>query len=188
MKKKLLILGAGGHGKCCLDIAREMNCYDVICFLDDNAVGSVVNGAEVIDHISNLEKYYGKFQSVFPAIGNNVIRKELMTRAKNLGYEIPLLVSNKSYVSEYAHVGEGTVMFPCSVIESNASVGSGCIITANTTISHDAVVCDFSLIYSNSAVRANATVGMLSRIGSGCVIRFGMTVEAGSDILDGTIV
>ncbi|MFR2767073.1 MAG: hypothetical protein ACLTAI_01250 [Thomasclavelia sp.] len=30
--KKLLIVGAGGHGRCCLDIVRDLNCYDEISF------------------------------------------------------------------------------------------------------------------------------------------------------------
>lgn len=34
----LLIVGAGGHGRCCLDIARDMNMFDKISFLDDNQI------------------------------------------------------------------------------------------------------------------------------------------------------
>ena len=30
--RKLLIVGAGGHGRCCLDIIRDLNCYDEISF------------------------------------------------------------------------------------------------------------------------------------------------------------
>lgn len=36
--KKLLIVGAGGHGRCCLDIAKSLSCYDEIAFLDDPMV------------------------------------------------------------------------------------------------------------------------------------------------------
>lgn len=35
--KKLLIIGSGGHGRCCLDIARDMNIYDQIAFLDEQS-------------------------------------------------------------------------------------------------------------------------------------------------------
>ncbi|MFQ7840628.1 hypothetical protein NQ543_06950 [Thomasclavelia spiroformis DSM 1552] len=28
----MLIVGAGGHGRCCLDIIRDLNCYDEISF------------------------------------------------------------------------------------------------------------------------------------------------------------
>ena len=46
---KLIIVGAGGHGRCCLDIAREK--YDEIVFLDDGLVGQIVNDFKVIDKI-----------------------------------------------------------------------------------------------------------------------------------------
>ena len=32
---RLLIIGAGGHGRCCKDIASRMGIYETIDFLDD---------------------------------------------------------------------------------------------------------------------------------------------------------
>ena len=46
---KLIIVGAGGHGRCCLDIAREK--YAEIVFLDDGLVGQIVNDCKVIGKI-----------------------------------------------------------------------------------------------------------------------------------------
>ena len=40
---KLLILGAGGHGRCCLDIALDMGCFEDIAFLDDGHIQAVSN-------------------------------------------------------------------------------------------------------------------------------------------------
>ena len=39
--RKLLIIGAGGHGRCCLDIARDMDIFDKISFLDDNQINKM---------------------------------------------------------------------------------------------------------------------------------------------------
>ena len=41
--KKLLIIGAGGHGRCCLDIARDMDIFDKISFFDDNHIDNCFN-------------------------------------------------------------------------------------------------------------------------------------------------
>ena len=49
--KKLLIIGAGGHGRCCFDIAKRMNLYDTIHFLDDNS-----NDNYVVGKINDLSK------------------------------------------------------------------------------------------------------------------------------------
>ena len=43
---KLIIVGAGGHGRCCLDIAREK--YDEIIFLYDGIVSKKINDCKFI--------------------------------------------------------------------------------------------------------------------------------------------
>lgn len=188
MKKNLLIVGAGGHGRCCLDIARESQRYDEISFLDDGCVGSIVNGARVLDTISNLKNYKKEYQDVFVAIGNNKFRRELQRMANAEGYCIPTFISDKAYVSTYAIIGKGSVIFPGAVIEANVSIGNGCIVTSNATINHDAILESYVLVYSNTVIRPNTKIKELARIGSGCVIRFGSTIEFEADISDGTIV
>ena len=45
---KLLILGAGGHGVNCLEIARSMGSFEEIVFLDDGHVDEEICGCPVI--------------------------------------------------------------------------------------------------------------------------------------------
>ena len=51
---KLLIIGAGGHGKCCFDIANRMNCFDSIDFIDDKV--TVVLGKTVVGKQEDIKK------------------------------------------------------------------------------------------------------------------------------------
>ena len=48
MKKKLLIIGASGHGKVVADIALKMNKWKNIAFLDDDESIKSSMGIEVI--------------------------------------------------------------------------------------------------------------------------------------------
>lgn len=185
---KLLIVGAGGHGRCCLDIARSMNIYDEINFLDDNNVGTVINDSIIIGTMDEMSSYYIEYENIFIAIGNNEVRKQLLLKAERIGYNLVNLISPYSVISPYAHINKGCVVFPHVVVEANSSIGNGCIITANTTINHDAVIEDYCLIYSNTVIRPNALIKSLSRIGSECSVSFGAVVKAGSDIFDGTVV
>jgi sugar O-acyltransferase (sialic acid O-acetyltransferase NeuD family) len=184
---KLLIVGAGGHGRCCLDIVRENNVYEEICFLDDSGMGSIVNGVKIAGNIESLNSYSSDYH-VFVAVGNNVFREKLMIQAKELGHKVITLVSSKSIVSDYAIVQEGTVVFPGAVVEANAKIGRGCIIAANTTINHDAVIEDYALVNSNSVIRPNAVLKSKAKVGSRCVVTFGQTIEAEQEILDGQTV
>ncbi|WP_270640588.1 NeuD/PglB/VioB family sugar acetyltransferase [Longibaculum muris] len=186
--KKLLIVGAGGHGRCCLDIARDMNIYDEICFLDDLHMNEVINDCEVIGTIDEMSSYYPEYVDIFIAIGNNQLRKKLNMQAKEIGYQLASLISPFSYVSSYANINEGTVVFPHAVIEANVYVGKGCIISSNTTLNHDSIIKDNCLIYSNSVIRPNVIIESLTKIGSHCVISFGIRIESNSVINDGSVI
>ena len=83
---KLIIIGAGGHGRCCLDIAREK--YDEIIFLDDGLVGQTVNDCKVVGKINEMKKLFPEYSDIFIAVGNNAFRKQLYDQAKEIGYNI----------------------------------------------------------------------------------------------------
>lgn len=185
---KLLIVGAGGHGRCCLDIARSMNIYDEICSLDDGHVNEIVNDCKVVGTIDEMTSYYIEYEHIFIAVGNNELRKKLINQAKSIGYTMDRLISPLSYVSPYATVKEGTVIFPYAVIEANAYIGKGCIITSNTTVNHDAYINDYCLIYSNSVIRPNTNIGSMTRINSHSIISFGTALKENSDIKEGSVI
>ena len=183
---KLIIVGAGGHGRCCLDIAREK--YDEIIFLDDGLVGQTVNDCKVVGKINEMKVLFPEYLDIFIAVGNNAFRKQLFNQAKEIGYNIITLISNEATVSKYASIKQGSVIFPHAVIEPNAMIGSNCIICANATINHDAIIHDDCLIYSNTVIRPNVIIHGLTRIGSNCTVTFGKEIEEGSDIKDGEVV
>lgn len=186
--KRLLIVGAGGHGRCCLDIARDMNIYDEINFLDDSNVNGIINDAKIVGSIQDMDKYINEYPYIFIAIGNNIVRKELCEKAETIGFELVNLISSKSVVSPYASISKGTVIFPNAVLEANTSIGDGCILCANTSINHDAIIENFVLINTNTVIRPNTHIGAYSRIGSSCTVVFGTKLEECCDIKDGSVV
>ena len=84
----LLIIGAGGHGQCCHEIAERMKVFDKISFLDDDERYFLSD--VVVGKIKDLEKFVNEYDSVFVAIGNNEVRKQLMDKARQLGYQLPI--------------------------------------------------------------------------------------------------
>ena len=185
--KRLLIIGAGGHGRCCLEIAKSMHIYNQYAFLDDGLVKQVINDIPVIGAIEEMSSYYGEYEDIFIAIGNNAIRKKISRKAKEIGYNLVNLIHPSATIMD-ASIGEGCVCFPGVVIEAQAKVGNGCIITSNSVINHDAVLEDYVLVYSNSTIRSNTFIGTETRIGSNCCIEMNVKIQAGSDISSGSIV
>ncbi len=79
--RNLIIIGAGGHGKVCLDIALKMNQWQEIYFLDDNSSSDTCLGHEIIGTSQDIEKYKDN-SDFFVAIGDNKIRERVLNSLK----------------------------------------------------------------------------------------------------------
>ncbi len=75
MNTKLLIIGAGGHGRVIADIALKMKKWEYIVFLDDSENIKTSMGIEIIDKSTSVSKYIEDYD-IFVGIGNNVVRKK----------------------------------------------------------------------------------------------------------------
>lgn len=184
---KLLILGAGGHGVNCLEIARRMGSFEEIAFLDDGHVDEEICGCLVIGKLEAAENLQAIYDCAFPAFGNNSYRLKWLGQLISAGYTIPVLISPQACVSTYAVIGQGSVVFPFVSVEPRAKISQGAIISAGVVINHDSRLGDGVLIYSNSVIRPYASVETETRIGSAVVIAQGCKVASESNIADGIV-
>lgn len=178
--KSLLILGAGGHGKVVLDVAKSMQCYETIHFLDDGKeVGEQVLGHEVIGKIAACSHHSKQYTDGIVALGNNEVRIELTRKLKALGYHIPILIHPTSVVSQYVNIKEGTVIMPQAVINADAKIGEACIINTSAIIEHDCTVGD------GSHIAYRAVLGGGAKVGSEVLVDIGAVVGRNAEIVDG---
>ena len=56
MNKKIVIIGAGGHGKVVADIARKSGYTDIV-FLDDNASVKEINGYPIAGTVKDVARF-----------------------------------------------------------------------------------------------------------------------------------
>lgn len=187
-ENNLLIIGAGGHGRCCADIAKAMNQFDKIGFLDDVAVDTIVNDLHVIGKADELASHYGEYKNIVVAIGNNSVRRKLMKQCEDIGYKLVNLIHPFASVSSYATLGKGNVIFPYATIEANATIKNGCILCSGSVMNHDAYLESYCLVYSNTTIRPNTYIGKETRIGSNCCVCVNVTIKDCSDIADGMII
>lgn len=187
-ENNLLIIGAGGHGRCCADIAKAMNQFDKISFLDDSSDNTIVNDIHVIGKVDELSSYYGEYENVVVAIGNNSVRRKLMKQCEEIGYTLVNLIHPLSSVSSFATLGIGNVIFPYATIEANATIKNGCILCSGSVMNHDAYLESYCLVYSNTTIRPNTYIGKETRIGSNCCVCVNVTIKDCSDIADGMII
>ncbi|USL43539.1 acetyltransferase [Priestia megaterium] len=137
---KLLILGAGGHGKVVSEIAQLMKQWEEIAFLDDREDISEVLGISIAGKLADLPALRSEYEYAFVAIGSNTARLKWTEKLSHHGFKIPILIHPSSIVSAKSSIGEGTVIMAGAVINTDARIGRSCIINTASTIDHDCIL------------------------------------------------
>lgn len=164
MGKKLLIIGAGGHGRTVADIANNMEIWSEISFLDDNISNPDVIG-KTEDFLMHKDNY-----EIFVAIGDNKTRESMINELVIQGIKMPIIIHPSVIMGEKVKVLEGTVLMPGVIINHSCEVGVGCIINTGVIIEHDCFVDNFVHLSPGSRLAGSVKVGRGSWIGIGGVI------------------
>jgi len=180
MAKSLLIIGAGGHGKVCAEIAMLMQKWQSIGFLDDHKTGRINNIP--IKGKFDLSKFSSEEYELFVAIGDNINRSKIIIDAIEKGFELAKLIHPSAVISQYSEIGISTVIMPMSVINTNSKIGNGVIINTGSVIEHDCIIGDYVHISPNATIAGTCTIGKLTWVGSS------VTVINDIKITDSTII
>lgn len=166
MSEKIMIIGAGGHGKVIADIIRKSG--DIVCgFLDDDLAKQGVVG-----QVSECVKYPDcKFVI---AIGNNEIRKKIAETYPKIHYYTA--VHPRAILAEGISIGEGSVVMANAVINADAKIGRHCIINTSAVIEHDNSIGDYVHISPGAVLCGTVVVGDGSHIGANTVVKNNITI------------
>ncbi|MEK3683099.1 acetyltransferase [Paenibacillus sp. FSL R10-2736] len=169
MKEKLIIIGAGGHGKVVADIAKQMNKWKIICFLDDNELLKECLGFEIIGKTSRVNEYIKDFD-IFIAIGDNDAREKIQKRLESRNASIPLIIHPHAVLGSEVKIGYGSVIMAGVVINSSTKIGKGCIINTSSSIDHDNNIEDYVHISPGVHLAGNVKIGRQSWLGVGSIV------------------
>lgn len=172
MSKKLIILGAGGHGKVAADIAMR-NAYDEILFLDDNPEIQECLGFPVVGHISDANKYGGDF---FVAIGNPVTRERLQNQLEMYGKAVVTLLHPSAIVGSSVTIGRGSIVMAGAVINPCAEIGKGTVINTCASVDHDCRIGDYVHISVGAHISGTVTIGARTWIGIGAAVKNNVSI------------
>ncbi|HRW21447.1 MAG TPA: acetyltransferase [Bacteroidales bacterium] len=181
MANRLIIIGAGGHGKVCADIALKMGKWNEVAFLDDNEELTTVLGLQVLDR-ANVYPLYKKDTDFFIAIGNNTTRELLLNKLIDDEYNISTLIHPNSVIAKEVEIGIGSVVMAGTVINCSTKIGKGCIINTSSSIDHDCIIEDY--VHISPGVRLAGNV----RVGNKCWLGIGSTVINNISICDECII
>lgn len=180
-RPKLLLIGGGGHCHSVIDVIEQEGRYEIAGIVDlPDQLGKNVLGHKIIatdDDLAKIKKDYDYALITLGQIKTSFPRQRLYSQLKQLGYQLPSIISPLAYISKYAQIGEGTVVMHHVLINANATIGNNCIINTKSLIEHDAVVEDNCHIATSAIINGGAKVLKNSFIGSNSVVIQGATVD-----------
>lgn len=177
MCKKVIIIGASGHGKVIADIIRKSG-DEVYGFLDDDT------SKDVIGRIADCVNYKDMYFVI--AIGNNRIRK-MIAQSYNLKYYTA--IHPTAVIGENVDIGKGSVVMANAVINPSAVIGNHCIINTGAVVEHDNVIEDYVHVSPHATLCGTVRVGEGTHIGAGAVVRnnisigCNITIGAGASVV-----
>ena len=133
ISKKIVLIGAGGHGLVLADIAK-LNGYDEIVFLDD--AENKKYPYRIIGSISTIEKYIGGYD-FFISLGNNEIRAKLFDQIVRVNGKLVNLIHPSSVIAADVLLGKGVAIMANVVINSKTEINDGCIINTLSSVDHE---------------------------------------------------
>lgn len=187
MKNKLLIIGAGGHGRVAADVAKLMCKWSRICFLDDKFGLCDESPYKLIGKSDDYNKYVNDYD-MFVAIGDNSIRKSYISKLIDLNATLATLIHPNAVISGSVRLGQGTVAMAGVIVNTGSTIGIGCILNTACTIDHDVNICDFVHISPGANLAGNVSVGSNSWIGIGSVVSNNVSVAENTIVGAGGVV
>ena len=188
--KPLILIGGGGHCKSLIDVAESAG-YRIAGILDrPEELGKKILNYEVIGNDDDIPKYVGSAEFIISVgyIRNPDLRIKLYELVKQQGGQFATLIASTAYVSQYASLGEGTVVMHHAFVNAEASVGKNVILNTFSNIEHGSVVGDHCHISTGAMVNGDCKVGNDCFIGSGTVLYNGVNITDGVIVAAGSVV
>lgn len=185
--KKLLIIGASGHGKVAADIAINMNKWQSIAFLDDDEFIKTSMGLEVIGKASDAFMYKHE-ADFFVAIGNNAVREKLQEKLIEEGLNVVSLIHPSAVIGTDVVFDIGTAVMAGVVINSSSRIGKGCIINTSSSLDHDNVIDNYVHISPGVRTAGSVSIGKLTWIGIGSVVSNNVNICSSCKVGAGAVV
>jgi sugar O-acyltransferase (sialic acid O-acetyltransferase NeuD family) len=191
-KPRLLIVGAGQHGRSVAEAAELSSQFQVVGFSDDQVTaGETVLDYPVLGTNLNLAIYLKVCDEAIVAIGNNPVRERLITHLSEVGIKLATVVHPRSFVSPRAVIAKGSVVMAGAVVGTQAQLGIGSIVGCGAVVDHHARVGNFGHLGVNSCMAGGSVLGVKawiqagSSLGYGVVIPDEITLPPGSAISSG---
>jgi sugar O-acyltransferase (sialic acid O-acetyltransferase NeuD family) len=174
--RKVVIIGAGDHGRGTLEILREAARYNggcqVLGFLDDSLEkrGTVISGVPVLGDLEWIAAHASPDVGYVIGIADVRVKQRL---ARCLASQMLEFVAA---VHPSAIVATGVTIAPGAIINAGVAIAYDTVIEAHTTINLNATIGHDCILGRFSTVAPGGNIAGRVRVGEGCDIGLNSTI------------
>ncbi|MET4560634.1 acetyltransferase [Lysinibacillus parviboronicapiens] len=185
---KIVLIGDSGHAKVIKDIILA-NGDHIVGILDDKYIDVFTENKIIKGPIMYLnELLKDKKVKVIIAIGNNKVRKEVVSRLNISKDRYITCLHPSALVSPSAVIENGTVVMPGAIINADVCVGMHSIINTNAVIEHDCLVEKFVHISPASVITGGVKIAEGVHLGASSSVIPLVKIECWTTVGAGAVV
>ncbi|KPF68691.1 hypothetical protein IP84_08615 [beta proteobacterium AAP99] len=191
--RPLVLLGAGGHARVLVALARAAG-YPVLGVCDPALAADAVSRWEDLDVLGDdaaLDRLPPDRVALVLGIGQlatGTLRERLYTGWSAKGYDFPALVHPTAWVAPDVALGDGVQVMAGAVIQPGCEIGANSIVNTRAGVDHDchlgrnvhvapgANLCGTVTVEDGAFIGAGATVIQGLRVGARAIVGAGVTL------------
>jgi sugar O-acyltransferase (sialic acid O-acetyltransferase NeuD family) len=181
--RRLVVLGAGGHGKVVADAARAAG-DDVLAFADadPSRLGLEVMGIPIVaGDVPSLARYCEREAAmVAVAVGHNAARKRLFGELGAAGVRLASVVHPTATLAPSVQVGAGAVVFAGAIVNVSSLIGAGAIVNTGVRLDHDGSLGEFAHVSPGVSTGGEVLIGEGAHLAVGVSVRNRVRIGAWS--------
>jgi sugar O-acyltransferase (sialic acid O-acetyltransferase NeuD family) len=191
-KCRVIVWGAGGHGKVIVDALLASESCTLVGILDDDNTkdGTKVLGVPVSYSPGSLRTFRQAldFDTVAIGIGDNYIRNEKFKQVKACGLQPMNVIHPRAHISRFVELGIGVTILAGAVVNPGTVIEDNVCVNTAASVDHDNYLEASCHIFPNATLTGGVRVGRFAYVGSGAVVAPYLVVHQYSQIGAGAVV
>lgn len=191
-KGRVIVWGAGGHGKVTADALLACDCWEVIGILDDDSdkAGRKVLGVRVFDPAGDFSKLIKNLRvdAVAIGIGDNYARDKKFRYLRDQGLRTVNVIHPSAHISRFVKLGEGITILAGATINPGTVIEDNVCVNTAASVDHDNHLEKNCHIFPNATLTGTVHVGQFASVGSGAVVAPNLVIGKHSYIAAGAVV
>lgn len=187
--RKLIVVGAGGHGRSVAEAVLASSQFQLVGFLDDEFPRlSKVWDFPVLGRIAEFTRFRSYAESVVVAIGKNELREGLSAQLRIAGFDLATIIHPRAFVAPSAILGVGSVIMAGAIVGTEAQLGEGVIVNYGAVVDHHCRVENFGHLGVNASMAGGSVLGKGAWMQVGSALGYGVEIAAGRVLVPGEAV